>query len=35
MEKLTKVKIMLLDGSKIEAKEAMDIGNYYYLLGVC
>ena len=32
MEKLKEVNIMLLDGSKTKAPEALDVGQYYYLL---
>ena len=32
MEKLVKVKIMLIDGGQTKAPEALDVGQYYYLL---
>ena len=32
MEKLTKVKMILIDGGQLKADEAMDIGAYYYVL---
>ena len=32
MEKMTKIKIMLLDGSQISTSDGLDIGNHYYLL---
>ena len=32
MEKLTKVKMILIDGGQIKADEALDVGAYYYIL---
>ncbi len=32
MEKLKKVKMILLDGTQIDVSEVMDIGQHYYLL---
>ncbi|RLA62745.1 MAG: hypothetical protein DRQ78_07640 [Epsilonproteobacteria bacterium] len=31
MEKLKKVKMLLLDKSQIDASEVLDIGQYYYI----
>jgi len=34
MEKLTKVKIMLINGDKLDCEEVLDVGNnYYYIKG--
>ena len=32
MEKMTKVRILLMDSSAINSPEVLDVGNYYYLL---